>query len=161
MITGSFPKGSVIKNLPAKQETRVQSLSREDLLEKEMATTPVLLPGKSREWRSMGGCSPWGHKGSDTTERLHLIDMINTYFIWSPFSSLPTPEKSILQMMRFHTYFLNELVYLAVLGLICGMQNLRSLLQLVESFSCHARSLVAACGIFSPEILQLYSSQYI
>ena len=29
----SFPDGSVIKNLPAKQETRVQSLGQEDPLE--------------------------------------------------------------------------------------------------------------------------------
>ena len=32
--------------------------------------TPVLLPGKSHGWRSLVGCSPWGHKESDTTERL-------------------------------------------------------------------------------------------
>ena len=29
--------------------------------------TPVLLPGKSRGWRSLVGCSPWGLKESDTT----------------------------------------------------------------------------------------------
>ena len=34
--------------------------------------TPVLLPGKSRRWRSLEGCSPWGRWGSDTTERLHF-----------------------------------------------------------------------------------------
>ena len=34
--------------------------------------TPVLLPGKSHGWRSLEGCSPWGHWGLDTTERLHL-----------------------------------------------------------------------------------------
>ena len=33
-----FPAGSVVKNLPAVQETQVQSLGQEDLLEKEMAT---------------------------------------------------------------------------------------------------------------------------
>ena len=27
--------------------------------------TPVLLPGKSHGWRSLVGCSPWGHKESD------------------------------------------------------------------------------------------------
>ena len=32
--------------------------------------TPVLLPGKSHGWRSLVGCSPWGHIESDTTERL-------------------------------------------------------------------------------------------
>ena len=34
--------------------------------------TPVLLPGKSRGWRSLVGCSPWGREESDTTERLHF-----------------------------------------------------------------------------------------
>ena len=33
--------------------------------------TPVLLPGKSHGWRSLVGCSPWGHQESDTAERLH------------------------------------------------------------------------------------------
>ena len=34
--------------------------------------TPVLLPGKSHGWRSLVGCSPWGHWESDTTEWLHF-----------------------------------------------------------------------------------------
>ena len=34
--------------------------------------TPVLLPGKSHGWRSLVVYSPWGHKESDTTERLHF-----------------------------------------------------------------------------------------
>ena len=34
--------------------------------------TPVLLPGKSHGRRSLVGCSPWGHWGLDTTERLHF-----------------------------------------------------------------------------------------
>ena len=53
-------------------ETRVQSLGWEDPLEKELATTPVLLPGKSHGWRSLVGYSPWDHKESDTTEQLHF-----------------------------------------------------------------------------------------
>ena len=32
--------------------------------------TPVLLPGKSHGWKSLVGCSPWGHEESDTTEWL-------------------------------------------------------------------------------------------
>ena len=35
--------------------------------------TPVFLPGKSHGWRSLVGCSPWGHKESDTTEQLTLV----------------------------------------------------------------------------------------
>ena len=34
--------------------------------------TPVLLPGKSHGWRSLVGCSPWGHQELDTTEWLHF-----------------------------------------------------------------------------------------
>ena len=41
-------------------------------LEKAMAPTPVLLPGKSHGRRSLVGCNPQGHEESDTTERLHF-----------------------------------------------------------------------------------------
>ena len=37
---------------------------------KALQPTPVLLPGKSHGQRSLAGCSPWGHKESDTTEQL-------------------------------------------------------------------------------------------
>ena len=59
------------------QETWVQSLGWEDPLEKEMAPTPVFLPGESHGQRNLVGYSPWGRKESDTTERLYLV----TYFI--------------------------------------------------------------------------------
>ena len=38
-----FPSVSVVKNPPAKQETRVQTLVQEDPLEKEMATHSSIL----------------------------------------------------------------------------------------------------------------------
>ena len=41
--TLGFPGGSVAKNLPAMQETPVQSLGREDPLEEEMATHAGIL----------------------------------------------------------------------------------------------------------------------
>jgi len=47
----------VVKNPPAMQEMWVGSLGQEDPLEKEMATTPVFLPGKSHTQRSLGGYS--------------------------------------------------------------------------------------------------------
>ena len=34
--------------------------------------TPVLLPGKSHEHRSLIGCSPWSREESDVTERRHF-----------------------------------------------------------------------------------------
>ena len=61
----------MVKHLPTMQDTRVQSLGREEL-EKEQQPTPVLLPGKSHGQRSQVGYSQWGRKESDTTERLHF-----------------------------------------------------------------------------------------
>ena len=50
-----FRGGSVVKNLPIKQETWVWSLGGKDPLEKEMAPTPVFLPGESHGQRNLGG----------------------------------------------------------------------------------------------------------
>ena len=62
-----FPGGSVVKNLPAKQEMQVRSLDPEDPLEKEMATHSNILPGKSHEQRKLADYNPWGNKELDTT----------------------------------------------------------------------------------------------
>ena len=37
-------------------------------LEKEMATTPVFLPGESQGWEILVGCHLWGLPELDTTE---------------------------------------------------------------------------------------------
>ena len=39
---------------------------------REWLPTPVFLPGEFHGQRSLAGCSPWGCKESDTTERLTL-----------------------------------------------------------------------------------------
>ena len=49
------------KTPPAVQEMQVQSLGWEDPLEKEMATHSRILAWKI-PWRSMVGCTTWGHK---------------------------------------------------------------------------------------------------
>ena len=61
----------LVKNLPAMRETRVPSLGWEDPLEKEMATH-----SKFHGQRSLAGCSPWGHKESDTAEILSTAESI-------------------------------------------------------------------------------------
>ena len=63
-----FLGGSVLKNQSANVGDWVQSLNQEDPLEKEMATTPVFLPGESHGLRSLVGYSPYSHKESDMTE---------------------------------------------------------------------------------------------
>ena len=60
-----------VKNLPTMQETQemqAQSLGQEDPLEKKQQPTPVFLPGKLYEQRSLVGYSSKGHKKSDMTE---------------------------------------------------------------------------------------------
>ena len=54
-------------NLPTIQETWVQSLGWEDLLEKGMATHSSTFAWKIPQ-RSLVGYSPWSHKESDMTE---------------------------------------------------------------------------------------------
>ena len=49
-----------VKRLPAMQETQVQSLGREDLLEKEMATHSSTLAWKTPWMEKPGGLWPTG-----------------------------------------------------------------------------------------------------
>ena len=67
----------MVKCLPIMQETQVQSLSREDPLEKEMTTHSSTLAWKSGR-RNLVGYSPWGRKESDTTERLHFTLLLTS-----------------------------------------------------------------------------------
>ena len=60
----------IVKNLPATQETQVQSLSQEDPLEKEMATHSRILDGEPHGQRSLVGHSSPSLEDSATTERL-------------------------------------------------------------------------------------------
>ena len=61
-----------VKNLPAMQETWVQSLGQEDPLEKRMASHSSILASRSPWTEETGGYSPWGCKEWDMTEQLTL-----------------------------------------------------------------------------------------
>ena len=50
----------MVKNLPAMQKTQVQSVGREDPLEKEMATHASTLAWRSPWTEEPGGYTPWG-----------------------------------------------------------------------------------------------------
>ena len=75
-----------LKRLPTMQETQVQFLGCEDLLEilvqilstvlNKWQPTPVFSPGKSHGWRSLAGYS---HKESNMTERLHTHTDTHTH----------------------------------------------------------------------------------
>ena len=62
-----------VKHLATMQETWVQSLGREEPLEKEMATHSSTLAWENPMDRgSLASYSPWGRRESDMTERLHF-----------------------------------------------------------------------------------------
>ena len=58
----------MVKNLPAMQEKQVGVLGQEDPLYRKWQHTPVCLPQKSCEQRSLVGYGPKGCKYLDTTE---------------------------------------------------------------------------------------------
>ena len=66
---GASLMAQTVKNLPAMQETWVQSLGQEDPLEKEMATHSRILAWRIPWTEEPGGLRPWDHKESDTTEQ--------------------------------------------------------------------------------------------
>ena len=66
----------MVKNLPAMQETQVQSLGGEDPLEEEMATHSSILAWEIPQTEELVGYSPWGRKESNMTERLHFMTSI-------------------------------------------------------------------------------------
>ena len=58
---------------------QLQSLGREDPLEKVMATHSSVLGGKFHGQRSLAGYSPWGCKELDTTEHAHTHTHTHTH----------------------------------------------------------------------------------
>ena len=60
----------LVKNPPAMQETKVQSLGWDDLPEKGMATHYSILAWRTPWTEEPGSYSPWGHKELDMTEKL-------------------------------------------------------------------------------------------
>ena len=64
------------------QEMQVRSLGWEDPLEEKMATHSSTLARESHGQRSLEGCSPWGRKESDMTERPNNSNSQNLHRIF-------------------------------------------------------------------------------
>ena len=60
LIVVGVPGGAVVKSLPAKQETQVRSLGREESLEKEMAPHSRILARESPRGEEPGGLPAMG-----------------------------------------------------------------------------------------------------
>ena len=65
-----------VKNLPAMQETRVQSLGREDPLEKEMATHSSILAWRIPWTEEPGGLQSIGLQKIWTQQSMHTHSFI-------------------------------------------------------------------------------------
>ena len=73
-----FPCSSVVtKNLPAMQETQVQSLGQEDTLEKGMATQSIFLPVESHEQRTPGGLQSLGSQSPTCLSDFHFTPFVS------------------------------------------------------------------------------------
>ena len=119
-----FPGGSVVKNLPAMQETRVWSLDWEDPLEKEMATHSSILA-----WRI-----PWtedpGRLQSLGLQRIRLNWATNTF---TSFFYLVASHSSLCsKLMSFNTNFswwsagndfVAHSIFFLPIGLFCLISN--------------------------------------
>ena len=74
------------KSKKCKKITMKYQLASANMLvrRRQWQPTPVLLPGKSHGQRSLVGCSPWGRKESDMTERLpfHSSLSLFTFMHW-------------------------------------------------------------------------------
>ena len=68
----------MVKNPPVTQESQVLSWVGNCPWRRDWIPTPIFLPGEPHGQRSLVGCVPWGHRESDTAERLsawaQLID---------------------------------------------------------------------------------------
>jgi len=72
LLLVDFLVAETLKRLPTLRKTRVQSLGREDLLEKEIATHSHMLAWKIPWTEEPGRLQSKGSKELDTTEQLHF-----------------------------------------------------------------------------------------
>ena len=104
LVGGSgFLVAQMVKNLPAVQETWVQSLGWEDPLERAWQLSPVFLPGEVHRQRSLVGYSPWGCKESYMTELLthtHTHTHTHTVVGWGRFILV---LNATLRILNFET----------------------------------------------------------
>ena len=70
LLISWLQSSSVVILEPKKIKSVTVSIPPPHLFPMQWHPTPVLLPGKSHGRRSLAGCSPWGRRESDTTERL-------------------------------------------------------------------------------------------
>ena len=76
IVVQGFPVAQMVKNLPAMQKTQIQSLGREDPLEKKMATHSSSLAWRIPRIEEPGGLQSMELQKVDMTERLTQTDSV-------------------------------------------------------------------------------------
>ena len=120
----------MVKGFPGGSEGKVAACTvgesgfdpwvRKILWRRKWQPTPVLLPGKFHGWRRLVGHSLWGHKESDTTERLHFTSLYFIHFkmIITVKPSYNTVPQLLTIYSTFHTcdsFILTGNLYLLIL----------------------------------------------
>ena len=108
-VLRTFLVAQMLKHLPAMQETWVQSLGLEDLLEKEMATHSSILAWKIpwTEWATVHGVVE-----SDTTEQHHFqcaLSLCSTKREDTTMRSLLTAPREKLEQQQRHSTAKNKI----------------------------------------------------
>ena len=73
--TGASLVARQVKNLPASGRPGFNPWVVKIPWRRSWHSTPVFLAGESHGQRSLAGCSPWGCKESDTTERVSTAQL--------------------------------------------------------------------------------------
>ena len=133
-----------LKNLPARQETQVQSLSQEDPLEKGMATHSSILGWRIPRTEEPGGLQstvPGGHKEWDTTE-------------WLTLSSTPYHSHAHYQEIIFNApCFIPESLSITKSQALLGRSSFLSA-TVVETASCLSQS-IFPCALWALTLFSL------
>ena len=130
-----------VKNLPAMQETWVQSLGQEDPLEEEMATHSSSLARRIPWTEEPGGSSPWGRKESDSTEWLthtyHSICVWKSHNVSSiPFSQVFVKKWSNLKNHLEIKAEWSILFWIFVLLTRCEAKSSSGMMRILWKFFC-------------------------
>ena len=112
-----FPGGSVVKNVPAKQEMWVRSLGWVDPLEKEMATHSSILVWKIPQTEEPGGLQSRGLWKSQTRLSKHRWD--DSWFIMTNFCCM-AKQFSYTECICVPSFFifLSVVVYHGILNIV-------------------------------------------
>ena len=92
----------LVKNLPAMQETQVQFLVWEDLLEKEMATHSSILAWETHGQRSLAYYSLQGHKSRIRPSNSAHMYQLNDFRVVRFLGLIGKADKVFIKLLKFY-----------------------------------------------------------